>query len=97
MTATFDRDHPTGHHIIVGTMLEMGREHYIYKVMMHWQVKRINYIVVSIALQYLWVSLTRPYCYYMKGFVLGELPYTTYTGIVQLDRVWFLSSLSRTG
>ena len=33
MTATFERDHPSGHHIIVGTMLEMGREHYIYKVM----------------------------------------------------------------
>ena len=29
----FERDLSTGHHIVVGTMLETGREHYIYKVM----------------------------------------------------------------
>ena len=36
MPATFERDHPTGHHIIVGTLFEIGREHVhyiiIYKV-----------------------------------------------------------------
>ena len=76
-------------------MLEMGREHYIYKVMIALASQK-NYILVSIALHTFGFLLQDSNCYNIKGFVLWELPYTTYSGIVQLDRVWFLSSLSRT-